>query len=296
MIKIMSALKRRFPGAVCIVICLLGFAAERAESQDLIKPTTHWAYASYFGTGWYKINDQRSAFILHAAPRWTVGEAGMEENGQREIAYTFRVPLTVGFANLDFSDIPGFLNPDNFTTASIGFSLDADIPITRRLSVRPSAELGYGTVLGESDYAWNYKAEIKGKYTFQSGKLDWAILLDAGFVGYEPNRGFSDDFTFAALGAEFGYPVSWFSSADNQTMLYWHVSFTDFLDEIEVRTGVDEFDSVSNFWQVGAAIGKRDKPVRIWFLSFDRLGLAYKASANSELRGIRFIFRSLYEL
>lgn len=281
--------------ALLILLPIL-FPTGNANSQDLIEPTSHWAYASFFGTGWYKINDQRSAFILRTTPRWTVGDAVINEDGRREIAYTFRVPLTFGFAKLDFDDIPSFLDPDNYTTASIGFSLDADIPITQRFSIRPSGEIGYGTVLDKSNYAWNYKAELKSRYTFQSGKLDWAMLFDVGLVGYNPNRGFSDDFTFAAAGVEVDQPVSWFSSQDNQTMLYWHVSFTEFLDDIEFRTGVTEFGSVSNYWQVGAALGKRDRPVRIWFLKFDRLGLAYKVSANSDLRGVKFVFRSQYEL
>jgi hypothetical protein len=33
----------------------------------------------------------------------------------------------------------------------------------------------------------------------------------------------------------------------------------------------------------------------LWFLSFDRLGLAYDLSPSGELRGIKFVFRSLYE-
>lgn len=289
-------MKMRKAELALLILLPILFPTGKANSQEFIEPTRHWAYASFFGTGWYKINDQRSAFILRTAPRWTVGDAGMNEEGQREIAYTFRVPLAVGFANLDFDNIPGFLDPDNYTTASIGFSLDADIPITPRFSVRPSGEIGYGTVLDESEYAWNYKAEIKGRYTFQSGDLDWALLLDVGLAGYDPNKGVSDDFTFASAGAEFAYPVSWFSREDSQTMLYWHVAYTEFLDEIEIRTGIQEFDSIGNFWEIGAALGKRDKPVRIWFLSFDRLGLAYKISANSELRGVKFVFRSLYEL
>ena len=79
-------------------------------------------------------------------------------------------------------------------------------------------------------------------------------------------------------------------------MLYWHLGYTDFLDEIEVQTGVEEFDSVANYWQVGIALGKRDEPVHIWRLNFDRLGLAYNLSTTGELRGIKFVFRSLYDL
>jgi hypothetical protein len=289
-------IRKHSPAGSLIALSLLLMPTGDAFSQEPIEPTIHWAYASFFGTGWHKINDQRSSFILRVSPRHTFGETGFDENGNREIAYTIQVPFTIGLARLDFDDDSGLLDPGNLTTASLGVIADVDVPLTNRFSIRPSAQLSYGTILDESDNAWTYKAELKGRYAFQSGQLEWALLADLGWAGYEPNRGDPDDIAFASVGAEFAYPVSWFSSQDSQTMLYWHLSFTDFLDEVEVQTGTEEFDSVANFWHVGAAMGKRDKPIRIWFLKFDRLGLGYNFSSTGELRGVKFIFRSLYEL
>jgi hypothetical protein len=56
-----------------------------------------------------------------------------------------------------------------------------------------------------------------------------------------------------------------------------------------------QVDEVTNYWQAGLAFGREDRSIRLWFLSFDRLGLAYDASPSGELRGIKFVFRSLYE-
>lgn len=265
-------------------------------AQEEPEPTVHWAYASFFGTGWYKVSDSRDVFVIRAAPRWSVGEAGFDEQGKRNIEYTFRVPVTVGMYRFDFEDLPGLLDPDNIGTASVAFSLDADIPVTRRLSIRPSVETGFGTVLNESDSAWIYKTEVKSRYRFDASKLDWALLADIGFVGYEPNQGESDDFTFAAIGAEFAYPVDWFRGSPGQTVAYWHLTYTDFLDEIEFSSGRQEVDSVANYWQLGAALGKQDRPIKLWFMKFDRLGLAYNYSNSGQLRGIKFVFRSPYEL
>ena len=276
---------------------LVAFADPRpAAAQDLIQPTIHWAYASFFGTGWYKLNDERSGYILRVTPRWTVGKAELRENGDREIAYTIRVPLTIGAARLDFEDIPDILDLDNFNTASVNASLDADIPISRRFSVRPSVEAGYATILDESDYALTYRADVKTRTTFERGKLDWSLIFNIGVTGYEPNEGDSDQFSYAGVGLEFGYPIGWLSTHDRQTMIYWHLSYVDFLDEIELRTGVTEFDSVANYWQAGIAFGNERTPVRIWRLKFDRLGLAYNYSTTGELRGVKFVFRSLYAL
>ena len=271
-------------------------ATATASAQEPIEPTIHWAYASFFGTGWYKISDERSGYILRVTPRWSIGEAELHENGKREIEYTLRVPLTIGVSRLDFEDIPDILDPDNFNTASVNASLDADIPVSRRFSVRPSVEAGYATILDESDYAWTYRADVKTRTQFKSGKLDWALIFDIGLVGYEPNQGDSDDFTYAAAGLEFGYPISWLSTSDRQSMLYWHLSFVEFIDEVEFQTGITEFDSVANYWQGGLAFGRKDETINIWRLKFDRLGLAYNYSATGSLRGVKFVFRSLYEL
>ena len=288
--------KRKSLSALSISLIAPFLLPGPAFSQDVIEPTTHYAYASFFGTGWYKINDERRAYILRVAPRWTIGEADIDDQGNRRIEYTLRVPMTLGLARLDFDDIPGIIDPDDITTASLNFSVDANVPVTARFSLRPSAEFGYATILGENGYAWTYKGEIRSRYTFQSGKLDWGMVGGLGTVGYEPNEGQSDDFTYLAAGLEFEYPVNWPRSKNDQTMLYWHVSYTDFLDEIEFKTGVEELDSVANYWQVGLAFGKNREPVRIWFLTFDRLGLAYNYSTTGSLRGIKFVFRSIYDL
>jgi hypothetical protein len=269
--------------------------AQPSLAQETPVPNVHWAYASFFGTGWYKVSNQQSAFIANFAPRWTSGDTGWSKVADREAVYTVRVPVTVGVARLDFEDVPGILDPENFSTVSAGLRADLDLPVTARLSVRPNIQLSYGTVIGENDHAWTYRGDVRGRYSFEAGNLGWALIGAAGFVGYDASRGTDDSFTYAALGAEFDYPVRWFSSAENQTLLYWHVLYTDFLNRVEVRSNLDQTVEVANYWQAGVAFGKKDKLIQFWFLKFDRLGLAYDVSPSGELRGVKFVFRSLYE-
>ena len=94
---------KRAKRLLAICSCALFLAPGPVQSQALVEPTTHWAYASFFGTGWYKINDERSAFILRVAPRWTVGEANIDDEGNRDIAYTFRVPMTLGLPQIEIT-------------------------------------------------------------------------------------------------------------------------------------------------------------------------------------------------
>jgi hypothetical protein len=255
----------------------------------------HWAYASFFGTGWYKISDQQSSFIANFAPRLMSGDTGWPKDTDQKAVYTLRAPFTVGVAQLNFEDVPEILDPENFSTVSVGLHADLDAPVTTRFSVRPSVQLSYGTVIGESDHAWTYRGDVRGRYTFASGQLDWALIAAAGLVGYDANRGTNDSFTYASLGAEFAYPVRWFGSSDSQTLMYWHLLYTDFLNRVEVRNRLDQSEDITNYWQAGFAFGKKDKLMKIWFLRFDRLGLAYDISPSGDLRGIKLVFHSLYE-
>lgn len=266
-----------------------------ADAQEAPVPTVHWAYASYFGTGWYRIGDQQSAFVASLAPRWTAGKVERLSDAGREAVYTVRVPITVGVARFDLEDVPGLLDPDNFSTGSVGLRADLDAPVSDRFSVRPSVQLSYGTVLGESDDAWTYRGDLRVQYRLQSGKLDWALIGMAGHVGYDASRGVDDSFSYAGFGAEFGYPVRWFSSGDSQSLVYWHLLYTGLPNRLEVSSRAGPPEEISSYWQAGLAFGKDGERLDLWFLSFDRLGLAYDISPSGELRGIKFVFRSLYE-
>jgi hypothetical protein len=278
--------------ATLIILAL----TQEGQAQTGTEPNEQWVYASFFGTGWYRLNENRDVYVLKVVPRWTVGEAGFDDEDNRNVAITYRVPMTFGLSQFDFNDVPGILDPDNLSTASLAFGMDVDVPLSERFSLRPLAEVGYARVLGESDSAWTYKAELRSRYSFRPGKLEWDLLANLGFVGATPKAGNSDNFTFATLAAEFGYPVDWFGRTDSQTMFYWSLGYTEFIDEIGFDAGVPGIESVSSYWQAGVAVGKRDTPVRVWFLNFDRLGVAYNYGNTGQLRGIRFVFRSLYDI
>lgn len=277
-----------------MLTCLL-LQATPTMAQEVEPPTVHWAYASFFGTGWYKISNQQSAFIASFSPQWLSGPATWLGDRGKDAEYRVRVPLSVGVTRLDFTNVPGILDPDNFSTTSIGISADVDVPVTQRFSVRPGVQLIYGTVIGESVYAWTYRGDVRGRYRFGSGDRDWALVTALGAVAYDANNGMDDSFTYATLGVEFAHTLRRLSTDEREALLYWHVVYTDFLNRIGVAGPSGQADEITNYWQAGLAFGKRNEPVRIWFLEFDRLGLAYDVSPSGDLRGVKFVFRSLYD-
>ena len=285
----------RLAAIACLFLFSPGMATAQTTGEPPFDPQIHWAYSSFMGTGWYKISDERDGFVFRLVPRWRLGEPDIDDLGKREIEYTFRVPLTIGVTRLDFDDIVGTLDPGNLVNASINFGLDANIPVSETFFVRPLAQVGYGTVIDEDDSAVTYSAELRARKEFPYENFEWALMGGIGYAGYTPNEGRSDDFTYATIAAEFSYAIGWKLSPNAQTMFHWHLGYTDFIDEVEFDFRPNEVESIGNYWQLGASIGLRDDRVKIWALSFDRLGLAYNYSRQGELRGIKFLFRSLYD-
>ena len=269
--------------------------ASPAMSQAPEPPAVHWAYASFFGTGWYEISDQQSAFIVNFAPEWVSGPATWLGDMGEDAVFRVRVPFTVGVARLDINDVPGILDPENFSTGSIGLSADVDLRLSPRFSIRPGAQLSYGTVIGGSDYAWTYRGDVRARYRFGVGDRGWSLVGALGAVAYDGNFGASDSFTYATLATEFSHPLRRFSSEGHEALLYWHVAYTDFLNRLGVPDARGQVDEITNYWQAGLAFGRRGEEMKLWFLSFERLGLAYDVSPSGDLRGIKFVFRSLYE-
>jgi hypothetical protein len=292
-------MKARTRNGFWLLFTVLGsllLQAAPAKSQDVEPPTVHWAYASYFGTGWYRISDQQSAFIANLAPEWISGPATWLGDWGADAVYRIRVPVTVGVARLDFDDVPGILDPENLSTASIGLSADVDVPLSERFSFRPSAQLSYGAVLGESEYAWTYRGDVRARYRFGSGKRDWALIGALGAVAYDGNNGANDSFSYVTLATELAHPLRRCSTEERKVLLYWHVGYTDLLDRIGVQGRQGQFDEITNYWQAGLAFGKKDEDIKLWFLRFERLGLSYNVSPSGDLRGIKFVFHSLYEI
>ena len=279
-----------------ILLSVAGNGAAQQIEPTANEPTVHWAYASFFGTGWYRIEDGRSVFVLRGTPSWSFGEAGFDEAGKRQIGYELRLPVAIGLARLDLADLPGLVDSENLSTASLSASLHVDIPITERFSLKPVGEVGYGRVIGEDDSAFIYRGELRARYRFQPGVVGWALVGTLGYSGYDANKRASDDnFSFTTLGAEFGQPVSWFPSETGQTILHSYLSYTEFIDDVDFGD-LRRSRPVARVWEVGAALGRRDKPVRIWRLKFDRLGLGFKYDSTSSARGVRLVFRSMYDL
>jgi len=96
-------------------------------------------------------------------------------------------------------------------------------------------------------------------------------------------------------GLEFDYPFGNHKMDDEQLFLSWHGMYTTFEDDLDLVFADGSIKPITDQWEFGLSFRKKEKPIKIWWFSFDRLGLAYRFSSSGDLKGISFVFRSVFE-
>lgn len=273
-----------------LLLCLGEVRAQEPDSSSL-----SWAYSSYFGTGWYQVNDRRDVFVLRTTPRWELREENFAADGTRTIGIEFRFPVTLGLDRFDLQDIAGTIESENLASASFTPGVDITIPINERWSLRPFATVGWGGMFDGSGSAWIYWGGLKSRYAFQKGKLNWALINSVTYVGHSPNRGGSEDFWPLMAALEFDYPVGSKGKDGGQLLLGWHGTYTTFENDLEAVLGDGSVEPITDQWEIGLSLRKKEKRIKIWFISFDRLGLAYRFSTSGDFKGISVVFRSAFD-
>lgn len=277
-----------------LIAAFLILAPATLTAQET-EPSPHWAYSAYFGTGWYRVAGDRDVYVFRMTARWDWSEPSLDADGNREVGLYFKVPVSVGLDRFSYDDVLGAADVDNVSFLSINPGLDVEIPINSVWSLRPYASVGYGEAVGSGQSAWTYWAGIKSRLELPSDRFDWRFHTQVGFVGYTPNAGPSDEFWPVTVGLELDQPIGSSGDRDMQKLLHWYSDYTVFGNDLTFTGNPALTQPITDSWEFGVALGRRNAPIRIWFLNFDRLGLGYRTSSNGEMKGIKFVFRSLFD-
>ena len=82
---------------------------------------------------------------------------------------------------------------------------------------------------------------------------------------------------------------------DEQLFLAWHGTYTSYEHELDMKLRDGSPKPITDQWEFGLALRKQDKPIKIGWFSFDRLGLAYSFSSSGELKGVSIVFRPVFD-
>lgn len=285
-------INERLSFSAAIFFLLLPLSAHGQESEA---EAIHWAYSTWFGTGWYRIGDTRDAFAVRYAPRRLISEQSIE-GGARRYGLELRVPFTIGLEHFPLDDIAGSVDPENFASLSVTPAVNVQIPLTEHWTLRPFAALGWGTVLNGDESAWTWWTGVRARYRSSAGGLNWSWLCSAGVVGHSPNDDPSSNFRPVMTGLEFDYPFGARELQGERLFVNWRVAYTWFADEMELFGPDRSREEIRDQWEVGFGINKQETPIELWRFGFDRITLVYRFSSDGELQGVGLAFRSLFDL
>ncbi|MBE9547861.1 MAG: hypothetical protein IMF09_00525 [Proteobacteria bacterium] len=279
-----------------ILLLALTSAAELAAQDIELKGTqdparqVHWAMGAYFGSGWYQVDSNRSMYILRIPTRQTLSASSIDGQGEREFGIEILYPLTFGLHTLD--ELPDFIDFDNFATVSFTPGIQVEIPVTQKWSLRPYAHFGWGTETNTSDTAWIYYGGIKSRYRLGDGSNNWSLLNGLYYAGYQPEFKSRGKFASFMTGMEYSLPLSGIDLGGDDLWLNTHITYNYFFDKLNFHVDEDRVESISDQWELGLALGKGNKKIKIWFISFEHIGLSYKWSSNRHYRAIAVNVRS----
>ena len=287
-------MKGRCPGQWILSILLLLISATGADAQTEDASVVHWAYSTYFGSGWYEVSDVQDVFVVRYTRRHGLSEAKLDEEGGRQWGIEWRFPVTIGLNHFPLDDLPGTVDPENLANLSVTPSLYLTWPANERWTLRPFIALGWGTLLNGDASAWTYWAGVKSRYLLRAGQPELVLLNSLGFVGYSPSNGSSENFWPVMSALELAHPF-FRDRKGRDWRLNWHLSYTFFQEDLDLVARNRETEPISDQWELGLALSRADAPITIWRFDFDRIGLSYRVSSDGELRGIGFVFTSAFD-
>ena len=275
-----------------------GLVAAPAHAQSSEGEYVHWAYSAFFGTGWYAIDGGDTAFALNYGLRWPLREAGLDD-GQRKLGIELRLLIGGSVHEVDLDYIPGIVDIDNVSALSAVPGIELEIPVSERWSLKPVAHLGWGSQLGGGNSSWIYWLGLKSRLEFPSTGGRWALVNSLYYVGYTPETGGAGAITPFMTGIEARQRFGEVTLGGDPLYLRWHAAYTYYADFEYSNDALHVFGStqtdIDEEWELGVALYKADKPLELWFLRWDQIGLAYRFNADHSIRGLTITFRALFD-
>ncbi|MCW8926210.1 MAG: hypothetical protein OQJ84_08140 [Xanthomonadales bacterium] len=271
-------------------IPLVPYAQDATLTQDPVRQV-HWAMGAFFGTGWYQIDQNRSVFVFRVPPRQEIRQSGFDESGSRRIGVEIHYPLSFGLHQLD--DIPDIINFDNFGTVSFTPGVQLEIPVNKKWYLRPYFHVGAGYEKESGEWAGVSYGGVKSRYSLgDNERLRCSLLNAISYAGYKPEFKASGRYGSAMTGLEFSQPLGRLQLDGQPARLNWHVTYSYLFDKLNFYVAEDRIESIQDQWEIGMALGKGNGKLKIWFMSFEHIGLSFKTSSNGHYKAISLNFRS----
>ncbi|NQY86214.1 MAG: hypothetical protein HRT51_00475 [Colwellia sp.] len=258
-----------------------------SQAKD-IEPV-HYAYSNYLGSGVYHTTGQ-DVTLINLPFSLALGKKGA-------ITYGLRLPVSLGFFDFSFEDIPDLDLPDSVGTFSFTPGIQFNYQYTKNLVIESYLDLGYARNLTTNRNVLIHSGGISSLYSFMINKYDsiWASrIYYAGYDGHNYDAG--DLYAAIQVGIDTGLPIKYqlfgyifqprvFATA------FWYFTEVDFdLSIKSTQSALEESKvTLSNSFEFGVTI-KFDKTIGYSWAEIDTIGLGYRFSKNINVVRLLFTF------
>lgn len=258
-----------------------------SQAKD-IEPV-HYAYSNYLGSGIYHTTGQ-DVTLINLPFSLTLGESG-------DTTYSLRLPVSFGFFDFNFEDIPGLDFPDSVGTFSFTPGIQLNYQYTEYLVIESYFDLGYARNLTTNRDILVHSAGISSLYSFTVNEYDsiWASrIYYAGYTGH--NYDTNDLYAAIQMGIDTGLPIKYelFGHTYQPRIFataFWYFTEVDFdlLIKSSQNTVEQSKVTLSNSFEFGVTM-KFDDAIGSSWLGIDTVGLSYRFSENINIVRILFSF------
>ena len=252
--------------------------AEVQQRQQDVDRLFNWYYAAVYGTGTYKIGEERVA-VLQLPFAYTLRKATDEQWGIK-----LNFPVSPALASFDLSDFD--LGRVKVSGLSVLPGVELEIPLSPVWTVRPFANLGAGWEFQHSTSALIYDIGVSTSYRLSNGEdMISAIGGKLVYAGYQSGQ-VKSMLGALSLGGEIGFPQRWEISG-RQAILGVQLIGTAYYDSLDFFMPGTEREVVSREAQVALTLGVR-RQLEVLGIGFDRVGIGYVRGSHG-LQGVRLV-------
>lgn len=283
----MRPMKPHFSIKSCRVIFSILFliffemlVGSRAFGADEEQDVVNYSYISELGLG-EADTDNRTVKAVQIPFSYQLRPMKEEQWGIKLL-----FPVTFGVLGLDVVDIIGNVISLDASVLSIVPGVELQIPVRKDWVLKPFGKAGGGRDVSGGENAFIYAAGLKSSYFIPWKDFTFTLGNEVSFDGYVPDGGEREDYASVAIGWDTRYPL-WFTLKGAETNIGGWLSYYYYFDELVFERPQTAPLAIGQEFEIALAFGTYEK-IPIWFMKFDRIGLAYRFS--DELKALRLVF------
>lgn len=256
---------RHNPVIACLLLLTSAIPAS-ADNQDFGDPI-NWYYSAAFGTGVYHSGDA-TVGVISIPITFTLSEESRNQWSSRLL-----LPVSLGFYNYDYNDIPDLNLPNNLGTLSFLPGIEFERYIGERWRLKPFMQFGGGIEVDGDASATIFSTGVRSLYQFKMAprlKLGNALI----YAGFDSSDNEREATSLLITGLNYTQPVVW-RSFNRKSHIGLDLNYYYYFNGLDFTPVLDDPFALQQEIELAVTLGW-STPIDILGFPLERFGLAYR--------------------